>query len=323
MTDHLAEIITGALIPYLRRADVTDVSIQSPGELWVNAGQWSREAAPSLTRGYMQAAIDAIGNRSRQSSSDRRPLLSAELPRGERVQAVRPPASEYPIVVVRNPSRTDWTLECLAERGAFGETDYGAPPQVADGIRAAHAGRRWLEYLSLSVRRRRNILVSGSTGSGKTTLLKALAHEIPIAERLITIEDVRELSVPHENAIRLRYSKGDQGTASIDPGDLLEACLRMRPDRILFGEVRGGEAFQFLRSLSSGHPGSLTSIHASNPLAAIDQLALLARQSEEGRGYGARQMRRLAARSIDVVVQMEDRKVVAVHDCRIAARNPG
>ena len=314
MADHLAEITTEALQRFLDAPGVTDVSIHRPGEIWVDDGCWRREKAEELTAGLLHAVIDAVANRSRQSSSEQRPLLSAELPGGERLQVVRPPVAEHPVLVIRKPAHVAWNLDALHARGVFDGVRAEVDERPSEEIRAAYGARDWVRYLTLCVRARRNVVVSGPTGSGKTTLLKAIACEIPQSERVITIEDVLELSLPHENVVRLRYSKGAQGLARSDPRELLEACLRMRPDRILFGELRGGEAFQFLRNVNSGHPGSVTSVHANSPLAAIDQIALLARQSEEGRGYGVGEMRQFVEGLIDVVVQMRDRRAVAIHD---------
>ena len=312
--DHLAEITTEALRPYLESSNVSDLSIQRQGEIWIDDGNWRRERAEVLTESYLQAFMDSVGNRSGQSSSDRNPLLSAELPSGERVQIVRPPVAESAVIVIRKPARSAWTLGELERLGVFAAARTEPSCSVFPPLRTAHRARDWPSFLRLSVVARRNIVVSGPTGSGKTTLLKALAREIPLRERIITIEDVRELDLPHENSIRLRYSKGAQGLAGAGPRDLLEACLRMRPDRVLFGELRGGEAFHFLRNINSGHPGSVTSLHANSASAAIDQIALLARQSEEGRGYGVQEMRNFAAGLIDVVVQMENRRAVSVFD---------
>ncbi len=277
-------------------------------------GKWRCERAPGFSVEFLLAAIDAIANYSGQSTSARRPILSAELPGGERVQTVRPPVSEHPVIVIRKPAQPRWNLRRLEKLGVFDTASSEVGDRIPCVIREAYRESRWAEYLSLSVRAWRNIIVAGPTGSGKTTLLKALAHEIPAQERLVTVEDVRELTLPHRNSIRLRYSRGEQGLAEADAGVILEACLRMRPDRILFGELRGEEAFQFLRNLNSGHPGSITSIHANSPEGAIDQLALLARQSDQGRGYGVQEMRQFAGGLIDVVVQMHSRRAVAIHD---------
>jgi type IV secretion system protein VirB11 len=129
------------------------------------------------------------------------------------------------------------------------------------------------------VRGRRNILIAGGTSSGKTTLLNALIKEIPADERLIFIEDTPELRFGHENAVGLVAVKGTLGEAAVTTDDLLQAALRMRPDRIVLGEVRGAEAYTFLRAVNTGHPGSITTIHADSPAGAIEQLALIILQS--------------------------------------------
>jgi type IV secretion system protein VirB11 len=153
---------------------------------------------------------------------------------------------------------------------------------------------------------RKNILVSGPTGSGKTTWTKALIREIPAGERLITIEDAKELVLDrHPNHVRLFYSKDDQGLARVTARQLLESCLRMKPDRILLAELRSDEAFDYLRSVNSGHPGSITSVHAASAELAFEQLVLLAKQSPAGREMARRDLRNLLYMLIDVVIQFE------------------
>src|SRR3546814_4127357 len=126
--------------------------------------------------------------------------------------------------------------------------------------------------------RSKNILISGATGSGKTTLSKALIQLIPSEERLLTIEDTRELLVPHRNAVHLLYSKDGQGQAKVGAKHMLEASLRMRPDRILLQELRAGTAFFYLRNVNSGHPGSITTVHAHSATLALELLSLLVQE---------------------------------------------
>jgi type IV secretion system protein VirB11 len=159
-------------------------------------------------------------------------------------------------------------------------------------------------FMRLAVRARKNIVVSGPTGSGKTTWTKALIREIPTHERLITIEDAQELVLDrHPNHVRLFYSKDDQGQARVRPKQLLECCLRMRPDRILLAELRAEEAFDYLRNVNSGHPGSITSVHATSAELAFEQLVLLVKQSPGGRDLARTDIKSLLYLLVDVVIQ--------------------
>lgn len=134
-------------------------------------------------------------------------------------------------------------------------------------------------FLANAVKARKNIVISGGTSTGKTTFLNALAREIPDRERLILIEDTPEVQLRHANAVRLIATKGELGEARVTADDLLQASLRMRPDRIILGELRGNEAYTFLRAVNTGHPGSLTTLHADSPQGAVEQLALIILQT--------------------------------------------
>ena len=159
-------------------------------------------------------------------------------------------------------------------------------------------------FMRLAVRSRKNILVSGPTGSGKTTWTKALIREIPATERLVTIEDAQELVLDrHPNHVRLFYSKDDQGVARVTPKQLLECCLRMKPDRILLAELRAEEAFDYLRNVNSGHPGSITSVHAASAELAFEQLVLLVKQNQGGRELARDDIKSLLYLLIDIVIQ--------------------
>ena len=144
----------------------------------------------------------------------------------------------------------------------------------------------------------------GPTGSGKTTWTKALIREIPPEERLVTIEDAQELVLDqHPNHVRLFYSKDDQGLARVTPKQLLESCLRMKPDRILLAELRAEEAFDYLRNVNSGHPGSITSVHAASAALAFEQLVLLIKQSRAGAELARADIKSLLYQLVDVVIQ--------------------
>jgi len=291
--------------------DVTELCIQRPGEVYLESPRgWCRLDAPWVTLAWCQQFARLLATDTAQRVNEHSPLLSATLPSGERVQVVLPPATTKGQVVIslRRPSSEAWSLAELARRDFFGRavreqrTD---THQLAELSSAYEAGD-WLRFLQQAVRSRLNLLVAGSTGSGKTTLTKALIAEIPTDERLISIEDAAELDLrTHSNSVRLFYSKDDQGSASVTPKQLLEACLRLRPDRIMLAELRGEEAYYFLRNVSSGHPGSITSIHAGNISLAFGQLALLVKESVAGRDLPLADISRLLHEVLDVVVHCE------------------
>ncbi|HEY2274991.1 MAG TPA: P-type DNA transfer ATPase VirB11 [Steroidobacteraceae bacterium] len=257
---------------------------------------------------WCQRLAKLLANATRQRVDESAPLLSASLPTGERVQIVLPPATTLGCVAItiRRPSGEVWSLEELSRRGALRAVrpcGRGLDEDEAE-LQRLHGAGDYQEFLRLAVRSRRNILVSGPTGSGKTTWTKALIREIPAEERLITIEDARELVLErHTNHVRLYYSKDDHGLARVTPKQLLECCLRMRPDRILLAELRAEEAFDYLRNVNSGHPGSITSVHAASAELAFEQLVLLVKQSPGGRTLARRDIKRLLYLLVDVVIQ--------------------
>jgi type IV secretion system protein VirB11 len=298
-----------ALRPLLADPDVTELCINRPREVFIetHAG-WRCVAAPFADFDWCQRLAKLIANATRQRVEESAPLLSAALPSGERVQIVLPPATTLGCVAItiRRPASEVWSLEELSRRGALQAV---RPPGMAlddqeAELKRLHAAGEHLAFLRLAVRSRQNILVSGPTGSGKTTWTKALIQEVPVQERLVTIEDARELVLDrHPNHVRLFYSKDDQGLARVTPKQLLECCLRMRPDRILLAELRAEEAFDYLRNVNSGHPGSITSVHAASAELAFEQLVLLVKQSPGGRTLARRDIKRLLYLLVDVVIQ--------------------
>lgn len=297
------------LRPLLARPDIMEICINRPSEVFLETHSgWHRESAVYADLDWCRRFAKLVANFSRQRIDETSPLLSASLPSGERVQIALPPATTPGCVAVniRRPSDEVWSVGELAERGTFRRACVagGALEEVEMELGSLLAEHRYEAFMRLAVRSRRNILVSGPTGSGKTTWTKALIREIPTHERLVTIEDAPELVLDsHPNHVRLFYSKDDQGLARVTPKQLLEATLRMKPDRILLAELRAEEAFDYLRNVNSGHPGSITSVHASSAALAFEQLVLLVKQSEGGRQLARRDIRSLLRRLIDVVIQ--------------------
>jgi type IV secretion system protein VirB11 len=298
-----------ALRPLLANSDVTELCINRPKEAFVETrAGWHREPLPFADFEWCCRLAKLVANSTQQRIDATAPLLSASLPSGERIQIVMPPATTAGCVAItiRRPADQVWSIEELGRRGIFrGTRQAGARLDgTEEELLRLLASSDYEAFMRLAVRGRKNILVSGPTGSGKTTWTKALIREIPGDERLVTIEDAKELVLDrHPNHVRLYYSKDDQGVARVTPKQLLESCLRMKPDRILLAELRAEEAFDYLRNVNSGHPGSITSVHATSAELAFEQLVLLVKQHPGGRELARLDIKSLLYLLIDVVIQ--------------------
>lgn len=279
--------------------DVSDVLVNGHDDVWVDRGQSLervdvRFGSAEDVVATVERVIAPLGLRIDRSS----PMVDARLPDGSRLHAVLPPASVAgPLVAIRRFTQRVTALEDLVSAGTATESQ--------------------IEYLVNVVRGRRTIVVSGGTGAGKTTLLNLLAGAIDPRERVVTIEDAAELSLPgHVVRLEARPSNAE-GTGAITIRSLLRSALRLRPDRIIVGEVRGGEALDLISALNTGHRGSLTTVHANScdeALLRIETLALSAGDASET--AVTRQLRT----AVDVVVQIErtggSRRIVDIADHR-------
>jgi type IV secretion system protein VirB11 len=291
----------------LQPAGVTEVVVNRPGELGIEReGGWEWRAAPDLTETWLSTLAKAAAAFTAQDVTPEAPICSTVLPGGERCQIVIPPAAERLSLTLRKPSETTFDLDAFARHGLFDEVVLATNDLSAAETRllALRDAGDWPAFFRLAVQSRRNVLISGATGSGKTTFAKGLVRLIPDGERLLTIEDARELTVPHRNAVHLLYAKDGQGLAKVGAKQLLESALRMRPDRILLQELRDGTAFFYLRNVNTGHPGSITTIHADSATLAFEQLTLLVKESEGGRDLARDDIRSLLHMLVDVVVQL-------------------
>jgi type IV secretion system protein VirB11 len=303
------ELNLRALRPHLDDPQVTELCINKPKEAFLETRRgWERRSLPFADFDWCRRLARLIANSTRQRVDEATPILSASLPTGERAQLVLPPATTPGTVAItiRRPSDAVWTIQELSQRGIFRATrrSTAALDETERELLKLLNAQQYEAFMHLAVASRKNILVSGPTGSGKTTWTKALIREIPASERLVTIEDAKELVLDkHPNHVRLFYSKDDQGLARVTPKQLLESCLRMKPDRILLAELRSEEAFDYLRNVNSGHPGSITSIHAGSCELAFEQLVLLVKQSAGGRELARRDIKSLLYLLVDVVIQ--------------------
>lgn len=306
-----ATVVRELLTPFASFLDdrsLYEVIVNRPGQvLTEGSGGWRTHDLPELTFEKLMRLARAVASFSHQSVDETRPVLSATLPSGERIQIVIPPATTRKTVsiTIRKPSSVTFTLDDLDAREFFSATRAAndcAETQDQDLLALYRAGR-FKDFLRGAVIARKNIIISGATGSAKTTLSKALIRHIPEDERIISIEDTPELVIPQANHVRLFYSKGAQGISSAGPKELLESSLRMRPDRILLQELRDGTAFYYIRNVNSGHPGSITTVHADSAKLAFQQLTLLVKESEGGHNLEREDIDALLRLSIDVIVQ--------------------
>lgn len=308
------ELYLEPLAPFLARSDVSDIYVNRPGELWIETlgGATERYDAPALDTAALWRLAWQIASEANQGVSAQHPLLAATLPGGGRVQIVAAPATRHGLAVAIRQHRAltvdldDYRQGALCARPAVAE-----PPEIGRLL----SQQDYPAVLAWAVRARKNILISGGTSTGKTTLLNSLLRQIPNEQRLIFIEDTPELTLSHPNSVGLVAVRGNQGEARVTSEDLLQAALRMRPDRIILGELRGPEALTFLRAINTGHPGSMTTIHADSPERAFVQLAMMALQVGLGLAYA--EVLALVGEMVDVVVQVEraqgGRRIAAVH----------
>ena len=297
---------------YMQSEEVTEICINRPGELYLETREgWRRTDVPSLTFERARQFCTSIVNESNtgQRITDVDPMVSLTFPTGQRAQFVIPPAcdSGRVSITIRLPAKFSKSLDQYDSDGFFSEILEQAPA-IGDHDRELlelRLARDYAGFFRRAVQYHKNIVVAGATGSGKTTFMKALVNHIPDHERLVTIEDARELFLAQPNVVHLLYSKGGQSASNVTAKTCMEACLRMKPDRIILAELRGDESFYFIRNCASGHPGSITSCHAGSTAQTWDQLALMVKASVEGSGLEFEVIKRLLRLTIDIVVHIK------------------
>jgi type IV secretion system protein VirB11 len=290
----------------LEDPDVSEISINTPKEVWVERhGEITKELIPALDFPHLKHLAKLVATYTEQHISEEHPLLSANLPKGYRIQIVYPPAvaEQTMAISIRKSALLDHDLSWYQQQGGFEPVQREQEAAVLKHLQQLHSEKKYQAFLTLAIQQKLNILISGGTSTGKTTFLNALLKQIPSTERIITIEDVPEIRVIQPNALSLFASRNGQGRAKIDMQDLVEVSLRLRPDRIIIGELRGAEAFSFLRAVNTGHPGSIATLHADTPLLAFEQLILMVMQ--KNLGLGRDQIENYVHLIMDVVVQLK------------------
>ncbi|WP_455465784.1 P-type DNA transfer ATPase VirB11 [Bartonella sp. B39] len=320
--DETVAIVLTKLKPisaFLKDSSLFEIVINRPYQVMTEGIEgWKTVEVPTLSFNELMGIAKVVASYSKQNISDKNPILSATLPGNERIQIVIPPAVEKDTVsmTIRKPSSQSFSLEDLANKDLFSlceqvsftplneyQSRFNELKTTEYNLVTSYCNKDFVSFLNEAVKCQKNILISGKTGSGKTTLSKALISKIPNDERIITIEDTQELAVSQPNHVSMIYSKDGQGLASVGPKELLESALRMRPDRILLQELRDGTAFYYIRNVNSGHPGSITTVHASTALAAFEQMTLLVKESEGGSDLERDDIRGLLISMIDIIIQ--------------------
>lgn len=287
---------------------VNEISINKPRELWVeNRGEMSLHKVETFTLEHLKSLARLVAQSTDQRVSEEEPLLSATLPDGYRIQVVFPPACEKNTVImsIRKKSTLSWDLNDYDKMGAFKKAIVDKKSDKENLILIQLLQKRDIKkFLQQAILFKKNIIISGGTSTGKTTFTNAMLKAIPSEERLITAEDAREIDLDnHQNKVHLLASKGGQGRSKVSTQGLIEACLRLRPDRIIVGELRGTEAFSFLRAINTGHPGSISTLHADSPAMALEQLKLMVMQA--GLGMSPSEILNYIKNVVDVIVQLK------------------
>lgn len=289
---------------------VVEISVNRPGRVYVERlGSANMEyyEMPELTTAEIVNIGERVAATTNQFVSPANPILSAALPTGERIQVVLPPAApDGGTLSIRKQVISNFSLEDYRDQGALDQVTVavGGLSDTERDLIDQLSSRDIYGFIRTAIVNRISILISGGTSSGKTTFLNACLKTVDSHERIITLEDTRELFPPQKNAVHLLASKGDQGTANVTIQSLLEASLRMRPDRLFVGEVRGSEAFAFLRAINTGHPGSMSTVHADTPLGAYEQLAMMVMQSGLSAAYPKADLISYIQSVIPIVVQL-------------------
>jgi type IV secretion system protein VirB11 len=270
------------LLLFLNGKHIQEIMINRPNEIWLDNGLTVIKQSIDMPLKMLRRLVELIAAQSGQEVGEKTPLLSALLPGGHRIQIIMSPAvkicdqqnnwHDTISLSIRKQSLSHFNLQAFNAQGGFSDVVKTKQDNIEELHKLYQEGK-YLELLVQAVNLKKTILVSGGTYSGKTTLLNMLINEISKNERLITIEDTPELTIAQENHVRLFYSRGMQSAAKLGAQDLLNATLRMRPDRIIMGELRDTDASCWLQAANTGHEGTLSTIHSDTPLLAIQKLS--------------------------------------------------
>lgn len=279
LDQHLSfnHLIKSTFDRYLTEEGITEICINRPNEIFFEKNQEWLYDEIDLSYQQCKHLATAIAAYKEDKIDQTKPILSAMLLGGERAQVIMPPACERNTIslTIRRHSTTRFTYEQYEVSGFFSEAEeYGQASNEDDDLISLYKEHQWRAFIELAVKKKKNIVIAGATGSGKTTFMKTMVDSIPSKERIITIEDTQELKLNnHPNHVHLLYPSEAKEGDIITASSLLKCCMRMKPDRILLAELRGAETFDFFQAMTSGHRGSITSIHAGSVDETFERMA--------------------------------------------------
>jgi type IV secretion system protein VirB11 len=304
---------------YITDKSITEVCINQPHSIHIERWEgWEHIEIPELTLDQLSKLANLIAVFNNKSINSTKPILTASLPDGQRVQVVMPPVAKEGTIsfTIRIPSSVNKSLDQLEEEGSFVECKdikNELQPFEHELIKLKQC-KKIKEFLKLAVTSRRNIIIAGETGSGKTTIAKSLIEYIPREERLITLESEHEIDLANfPNKVNLLYSREDNGGIMITPKQCLAACLRMNPSRILLAEILGDESWDFIKSINTGHAGSITTMHANGAYEAIEQMVSLVKDSPTGAHLDSDYVKRRLLSTIDIVLFFSHRQLQSIY----------
>lgn len=306
------------LEPYISDSEVTEIVINGPEALFTKTQKgWKHHIVPKLSRIHLEQFVRSICS---YNGIERAPRMSVTYPDGERGEIVMSPAILEGTIAfaIRKHLPIIKTLEDFERDGMFDETDkslkgnnYYQLNETDQKLMHIKENGTSVQFLREAIKAKKNIVISGATHSGKTVFSRGLVSEIPVTERIITIEDTHELFLPnHLNKVHLLYGSG-QGRISAK--ECLTACMRLSPQRIFLAEIRGDETLEYLNSLNTGHPGSITTVHANDAMSVFDAIVDKVKKTDAGKNIEERSFKNSLFRMIDIVAHFENRKCKQIY----------